>query len=228
MTGRDVNEALSRHTESGRLIPQKGQAGNPLVRGVTAAWLAEAFDMDIRAVKIRLRDCPVKSAHSRGTKMLSTYYELKVAAAYLVTPAFSTAEYLRGVKRGDLPASLQQTVWDALLKRQKWEEAAGQLWRTEKVREVLGVTFQTMKFTMQLWTETLDRQTELSDDQRKLIVELVDGLQSELYSALVENVGKAASGSQLEELPELIGESEPLTETVAVVDTFEDEIEALI
>jgi hypothetical protein len=225
---KDVNEALDRHTESGRLIPQKGQAANPAVRGVTASWLAEVFDMDVRVVKARLRDCPVKSSHSRGTKMLTTHYDVKVAAAYLVTPAFSTAEYLRGVRRGDLPAALQQTVWDALLKRQKWEEAAGQLWRTEKIRDVLGLTFQSMKFTIQLWSETIERQTELSDTQRDLIVTLADGLQSDLYNALVENVGKAATGSQLEELSDLVGEGESLPEMLSVVDTWEDEIEALI
>lgn len=186
------------------------------------------FDIDIRVVRLRLKNCPIKSSHSRGTKMLTVRYDVRTAAAYLVTPAFSTAEYLRGVKRGDLPPSLQQTVWDALLKRQKWEEAAGQLWRTDKVREVLGITFQTMKFTMQLWTETLDRQTELSDAQRKLIVELVDGLQAELYDALVKNVGAAASGSQLDELPELIGEEGRLDATVAKVQTFDDEIEDMI
>lgn len=223
-----VVEALDRHTESGRLIPQKGQAANPVIRGVTASWLSEVFDMDVRVVKARLRDCPVKSSHSRGTKMLTTHYDVKTAAAYLVTPAFSTAEYLRGVRRGDLPAALQQTVWDALLKRQKWEETAGQLWRTEKIRDVLGITFQSMKFTIQLWSETIERQTELSDSQRDLIITMADSLQSDLYDALVKNVGNSQTGSQLEELPDLVGENESLPEMLEVVDTWDDEIEGLI
>lgn len=224
----DTSEQLDRHTESGRLIPQKGQSANPVIRGVTASWLAEVFAMDLRVVKTRLRDCPVKSSHSRGTKMLTTHYDVKTAAAYLVTPAFSTAEYLRGVRRGDLPAALQQTVWDALLKRQKWEEAAGQLWRTEKIRDVLGVTFQSMKFTIQLWSETVERQTELSDAQRDLIIKMADSLQSDLYDALVENVGNSQTGSQLEELPDLVGEKGSLPEMLEVVDTWDDEIEGMI
>ena len=102
------------------------------------------------------------------------------------------------------------------------------MWRTEKIRDVLGITFQSMKFTIQLWSETIERQTELSDAQRDLIVSLADGLQADLYNALVENVGKAETGSQLEELSELIGENDSLPEMLAVVDTWEDEIEALV
>ena len=45
----------------------------------------------------KLKFCPPMSVRRRGTKMLSTFYSIKEAAAYLVTPAFSTADYLRAV-----------------------------------------------------------------------------------------------------------------------------------
>lgn len=225
----EVNERLQRLTQTNRQSPDSGGLyADPLNRGVSVSWLAHVFDMDQATVKRKLGNCPVKTAKRRGTKQMTVLYDLKVAAAFLVTPAYSTAEYMRAVRRGDLPPALQQTVWDALLKRQKWEENAGQLWRTEKIREVLGSTFQTIKFTMQLWIDTLERQVEVSDEQRSIIINLVDGLQAELYDALVEQMNDNATGPQLDEMDELVGESGTVGETISLVESEEDEIAQLV
>jgi len=225
----DVDTRLSRLTETKRQMPATGGLyADPLNRGVSVAWLAHVFRMEQAAVKRKLGNCPVKTQRRRGDKMTTVLYDLPTAAAFLVTPAFSTAEYMRAVRRGDLPPALQQTIWDALLKRQKWEENAGQLWRTEKIRTVLGSTFQTIKFTMQLWIDTLERRVEVSDEQREIIVSLVDGLQAELYDALIQQMNENATGPQLEEMDELVGESGTVGETIARVESEDDEIEQLI
>ena len=226
---KDVEERLRLLTESKKQAPTtSGLYADPLNRGVSVAWLAHVFDMDQATVKRKLGNCPPKSVTARGTKQTRVLYDLKQAAAFLVTPAFSTAEYMRSVKRGDLPPALQQTVWDALLKRQKWEENAGELWRTEKIREVLGSTFQTIKFTMQLWIDTLEKQVEVTDAQRLAIIDLVDALQGDIYAALVEQMNSNASGPQLEEMQELVGEVGTVKETVALVESEDDEIAQLI
>lgn len=225
----DVEQRLSRLTETKKQAPATGGLyADPLNRGVSVAWLAHVFDMDQATVKRKLGNCPVKTAKRRGTKQMTVLYDLKVASAFLVTPAFSTAEYMRAVRRGDLPPALQQTIWDALLKRQRWEENAGQLWRTDKVRTVLGSTFQTIKFTMQLWIDTLERQVEITDEQREHIVGMVDGLQSELYDALVAQMNDNATGPQLDEMGELVGESDTVVETISLVESEDDEIEQLV
>lgn len=225
----EVEDRLQRLTETKRQAPTtSGLYADPLNRGVSVAWLAHVFGMDQATVKRKLGNCPVKTAKRRGTKQMTVLYDLKTAAAFLVTPAFSTAEYMRAVRRGDLPPALQQTIWDALLKRQKWEENAGQLWRTEKIREVLGSTFQTIKFTMQLWIDMLEKQVEVTDEQRDAIITLVDGLQSEIYEALVQQMNDNAHGPQLEEMHELVGEAGTVMETVALVESEDDEIEQLI
>lgn len=207
--------ALQKMTETKRQLPDTvGNSVNPEFAGVSIRWLAHVFRMHESVVERKLRECPVKSRRTRGTKMESVRYDIATAAAFLVRPSFSTMDYLKALKRNDLPAALQQTIWDALLKRQKWEEQAGMLWRTDKVREVLGSTFQTMKFTMQLWVDTLERQTEMTDEQRALVVVLVDELQNDLYEALVQNAEKAQTGSQIGDLKELVGEDIPLTEAI--------------
>lgn len=224
-----VEARLQRLTEMRRQAPDSaGLYADASSKGVTVAWLSQVFEIPVPVVKAKLKFCQPKTVRRRGEKMVSTYYDIKEAAAYLVTPAFSTADYLRAVKRGELPPALQQQIWDALLKRQKWEENAGQLWRTEKVREVLGGTFQTIKFTIQLWADTVEREVELLPDQRAIIVKLADKLQEEIYNSLVQRAAGEATGPQLDEMPDHVGESAVVTSTVALVESEEDEIAGLI
>jgi hypothetical protein len=163
--------------------------------GVTTAWLAQVFGMDPTTVKKRLADCPPLHRRKAGYT-----YDLKVAAQYLVKPVFNTHEYLKSMKPSELPSQLQAAYWDAALKRQKWEENAGQLWRTEAVLAVLAEAFQTIKFTMQLWADNLERVTGLTDEQRDVLVKAVDGLQDELHTALVRNAKEKSTPALISEI----------------------------
>lgn len=198
--------------------------------GVTASWLAQAFGMDPKDVKRKLAGCPaLTEGNETGRGYQGRTYELKAAAAYLIKPKISAANFLRAVKKAELPSTLQQSFWDAMLKRQKYEENAGDLWRTDAVRQVLGETFQGLKFTMQLWIDTVERTTGLTGEQRKLLTELVDSLQGDLYRSLVERMQSKSTGPQLSELPSLLEESatEDDEENPEIV-SFEEQVNALI
>lgn len=196
------------------LITKQQQArgtGGPMVedmlQGVTVSWLSQVFGMDPKTVKQKLADCPPLHRRKAGY-----VYHLPTACRYLIPPAITAENYIKTMKPTDLPTAFQQSFWDAALKRQKWEENAGQLWRTDRVREVLGGTFQTIKFTVQLWADTLERQTGLSDDQRNLLVALVDELQSEIYKALVTQAAEKQTTPQRGELNEMLGEPPVVTD----------------
>lgn len=220
---------LERITEARRQAPDAaGLHTDPAFSGVTVAWLAAVFGMDERTVKAKLKFCPVKRSRRRGRTMVTNFYDIKEACRYLVVPAVTTQDVLRELKRGQLPPALQQSVWDALLKRQTWEERAGQLWRTEKVREVLGSTFQSIKFTTQLWAETVERTTELSHEQRELIVSLSDQLLADIYASLVEQESASATGPQLSEMEEHVGETVPVPAVIHEVESDEDDEEYAI
>ena len=182
----------------------RGQ-NSPLVEdmmaGVTVSWLSQVFGMDPKTVKAKLADCPPLHRRKAGY-----VYHLPTACRYLIPPAISAEQYIKTMKPSDLPTAFQQSFWDAALKRQKWEENAGQLWRTDRVREVLGQTFQTIKFTVQLWADTLERQTGLTLEQRELLTQLVDNLQEEIYKALVTQAAEKKTPSQRGELNEMLGE----------------------
>lgn len=169
-------------------------------KGVSVSFLAKAFRVAPQTARERLSRCPPisDSVNFDGPKQ-QFRYDLAEAASYLITPKLTPEQFLQAVKRADLPPSFQQQFWDARLKQQRWEQEAGQLWRTEKVQEVLGTAFQQMKFTMQLWVDHLERETGLTDRQRELLIQLVDGLQQDIYDALVAQAEAKTTGSVLME-----------------------------
>lgn len=205
---REVSEELLDTMVRQKAMGVNPKTGGPIVEdmmaGVTVSWLSQVFGMDPKTVKQKLADCPPLHRRKAGY-----VYSLPVAAQYLVKPALSADQFMKSIKQADLPASMQQMFWDAALKRQKWEENAGQLWRTDKVREVLGSTFQTIKFTIQLWADTIERQIGITAEQRELLIKMSDELQGEIHKRLVEDAKNKRVGTQRSELAEMTGERDP-------------------
>ena len=102
-------------------------------KGVTISWLAQAFGLNPVTVKARLRKCPPMQRLRTGY-----LYDFRMAAPYLVKPVFDVKEYLKTMRPEELPTKLQEKYWSALMRRIKYEERAGMLWRTERVLTVLG------------------------------------------------------------------------------------------
>lgn len=151
------------------------------MHGVTVGWLSQMFRTDPTTVKKKLRDCPPIARRKAGY-----VYDLKVAAQYLVKPVFDIEQVMRQMKPSELPTHLQDAYWSAMRSRQKWEEDAGQLWRTERVMEVLGEVFQQIKFSIQLWPDHVRRAAGLSPEQRELLIQMGDALQAEIHRRLTE------------------------------------------
>lgn len=208
----DINDRLAQHAEGRRLARNGGQntkvaelPADDALGGVTVGWLASVFQMDPKDVKRRLADChPINPGKMTGRGVQGRKYALKDAAPYLVPPKISHAEFMRSIKKGDLPPSMQQTFWAAKLAEQKFLENAGDLWRTEKVREVLAGTFQSLKFAIQLWPDMLRSEVGLTEQQQEILVRLGDKLQGELYDALVQRMNDNHSGPQSDEYDEIV------------------------
>jgi hypothetical protein len=164
--------------------------------GVTVGWLATVFGMDPVNVRRKLRDCAPIMKRKAGH-----VYDLKAAAQYLVKPVFDVEQYLKGMKPSELPTHLQDAYWSAMRKRQQWEADAGMLWRTEAVVEVLGDVFQTIKFAMQLWPDTVERSMGLTPEQRAMMISMSDSLQAEIHKKLIEMPRLKQTPSTLSEAP---------------------------
>lgn len=164
--------------------------------GVSIPWLSAMFRKNRRTITEALLQCkPI--AQGKGGGML---YDLAEAATYLVVPRRDIKSFLKSLTAKDLPQELRETFWNAKLKEAKYRMVAGELWPTASVLEVFGETFKTIKTTTQLWTDTIDVSYPLSNDQRNLLIELVDKLLGELHQALIENAKSTATESFLAEI----------------------------
>ncbi len=168
-------------------------------RGVSLTWLAQVFRMDKNTVKKRIAPCaPV------GKRLGFDVYALRQVAGYLVQPKVDIGQWIKSLRPNDLPPYLQTMYWDAALKRQKWEENAGDLWRTDVILDTFGDLAMTMKSQIQLWVENIDRVNNITPEIRAAITGQSDILLAEIYKILIEAPNKRRSTSQLAELPAMI------------------------
>lgn len=150
--------------------------------GVTVNWLMQAFQMSREDVRKRVAAC----APLRYDGNNRPVYDFREAASYLVKPKIDIQTYIKQLKPKQLPNEMQTEYWSARLKQQNWEVKAGKLWRTEDVVDLFSEMFKNIKQTCQLFPDTIERESGLTEPQRKRIVELVDALQQEIYESVVE------------------------------------------
>lgn len=145
------------------------------------AQLAQLFRTDAKTLPRRLRRLRPVATRS-GVRVFS----IRDAAAYLVKPGYSIEEYIRGMHPNDLPVGLQKEFWAGLKSRQSYEIQNGDLWPTSQIVEAFGEAFKDARMTILLFAETVERETGVTDAQRKVLRRLGDGLIEELRTALVE------------------------------------------
>ena len=162
--------------------------------GVSASWLAHVFGMDKNTIAKKLSTAGVQPSARRGSTPL---YRIPDAAPYLVKPKVDLVTYIKSLRPNDLPPILNAAYWDAMLKRQKWEENAGDLWRTADVLEVFGDMAFGIKTTVSLWVEEVDRTRGLDAGQRETITQLSDKLLEQIHQQMIEAPRKRRTSSSL-------------------------------
>lgn len=138
--------------------------------------------MSREEVRKKLSACPPIRYDANNRPL----YDLREAASYLVKPKIDLNSYVKTIKPKQLPNELQTEYWSARLKQQNWEMKAGKLWRTEDVVDLFGELFKSIKQSCQLFPDTIERETGITDHQRKRLTELVDALQQEIYQSVVD------------------------------------------
>lgn len=164
-------------------------------RGVTVAWLCQAFAIPRRQIEAKLTGCPAMRTMGRGMKV----YDLRVAAAYLVKPKLDIASYIKNLDPKDLPERLKREFWAAKLAEQRWRRQAGELWASEDVIAVFGEVFKLIKSKSQLWADSLDTVEVLSDAQRETLTDLVNDLMSQIFKMLEDLESGRATAGQIAE-----------------------------
>lgn len=161
---------------------------------VSLTWLSKAFRKDLYTVKKRLADCP-PTRYAGGNR---PEYDFVLAASYLVDPKFDITEVIKTMQPKDLPVDLQKDYWTAMRAKQRFEEEAGQLWRTEDVLDVFGEAFKLIRTSTQLWASQLERSSGLTQDQYKHLQAATDSLLDELHEKLTSLQNKQKTPNALQ------------------------------
>ncbi|HLP67882.1 MAG TPA: DUF1441 family protein, partial [Rhizobium sp.] len=183
----------------------------------TMAQLAQLFETDAKTLPRRLR-----GIRPAGTRNNASTYKIRDAASRLVKPGYSIEQYLQRMHPNELPVGLMKEFWAGQKSRQEFEIKAGDLWNTAQVVEALAEAFKVARMTILLMPETIERETGVTDGQRKVLRRLTDGLIDELREALVEKFKDYEPTTRPAELPSFNGVG-PGEDGDRVLQTEEDE-----
>ena len=172
--------------------------------GVNVSWLCTAFGLSRRTVINRMAGVRPIRLGARHAPI----YNIGEAAARLVKAEINYVDALKNMRPQDLPPMLQAVFWDAMIKKLDWEKKAKHLWHTSDVLDVLTDLFGTIRVTMQLWPEELEKAHKLSDAQLQFIRDQVDALQGTLYEKMTTRAAMSQTGPVADLPPDAVDEKD--------------------
>lgn len=168
-----------------------------IASGLPVTELAKIFRTNNLNVRRKLA-----SVKPIGERAGDPVYDIADAAACLVKPRVDLAEYIKTLRPADVPVALQKQFWDAQLGRQKFEEQAGQLWRTEKVQTAVGDMFKVVRQKVRLFADAVDRESALNEEQRVILTRMSDELLEDMFKAVVEHFTDYDSSEERDDIYE--------------------------
>lgn len=165
--------------------------------GCNLSQLCVIFKMDRRTVAEKIHEVP--PCDSRGGYPI---YQIRDVAPYLVKPAYDVEAYLRRMNHKDLPPMLSKEFWGGLKAKQDYQLREGELWHTTDVIKAVSELLKTLRMSILLQLDTVERDTVLTPVLRKRMMDLTDGALNSTADAIIERFGEGAvlEESQDEEL----------------------------
>ena len=148
----------------------------------TMAQLAGLFRTDAKTLPQRLKKVPTEGKNRNGYNV----YDIRKAASFIVTPGYEIEEFIRQMSPQELPPLLQKEYWNGQNARLKYERELGNLWPTPDVAEFVGELLSTVRMSLLLVADDVDREESLTDGQKQIIRRIMDGLISTLKEKLAE------------------------------------------
>lgn len=156
---------------------------NPFYRGCTATELSKLFGMPLQTV----RDSLVEVVPC-GIRGKSDLYAIKEAARVLIrdddTEAETVSRILR-LRHTDLPKMLSKEYWAGQTAKQRYEIVAGDLWSTTKIVEWLSDAYKTLRLSLMLMADTVEREEALTPTQRQTITRMIDATLNDAAERLI-------------------------------------------
>lgn len=164
-------------------------------KGVTIGQIAKLFETTPYVVNQSIdKISPI------GMRRGAPVYNLREAASLLCTPILNDTDIERTILKmspGDLPKRLHKDFWAGLRSRQAYEKEAGDLWPTAKVVENVGAVYKLVAMSVRLTGDAVERQVELSERQRVIIKDQMNGMLRNL-ERLIKEKFEAPEGTPAE------------------------------
>jgi hypothetical protein len=136
----------------------------------TIAQLAQLFETDAKTLPRRM-----KTVLPRGTRKGNKVYSIREAAQFIVTPGYEIEEFIRQMSPQELPPLLQKEFWNGQRARLEYETKMGMHWPTPEVISFVGELANTIRMTLLLVADDVNREQSLTDGQRKVFQRITDG-----------------------------------------------------
>lgn len=163
-----------------RSLDDESQAA--LYEGLNQSQIATAFRIDIRTVQRKLH-----GVEPCGIRNGSKVWGIWKCAPYLVKPNMDVETYIKRMHHNELPKHLTKEFWAGQRARQDFMLKEGDLWPTTEVVKKVGELMKLMSMSLKLLADTVDRQAELTDKQRRIIMEVADNTAEDLVNSVSEH-----------------------------------------
>jgi len=159
--------------------PRDRITDSALYQGLTARELAIIFHLKPDTVKAR-----IGALKASGERYGYPLYNIRDAAPFLVPPPADMVSHVMRLNHTDLPKILSKEYWFGQNARLKYEEASGNLWKTQDVVEYFADSFKDIRMAILLLLDRVERETAFSDRQRQALQAIIDSTLEDIRGRL--------------------------------------------
>ena len=160
-------------------------------QGASLIQLTGIFEMDMRDIKAKITGVVQPCGERRGHPI----YKIKDVAPYLVQPPYDIDEFIQRMSVADLPTILRKEYWAGMRSRQLFEKEQAELWPTSQVVETVSTLLKTIRMSLLLAREAVERETELTERQRAIVTKIVDNALEEAHGTVIKQFSKSNAKS---------------------------------
>lgn len=172
----------------------RNDEGSTLVvhQGASLAQLAALFEMNQRDIKSKIAGAVQPCGERRGHPI----YKIKDVAPYIVNPPYDIDEFIQRMTVADLPHVLRKEFWAGMRSRQLFEKEDAELWPTAEVVDTISSLLKTVRMSMLISREAVERETELTPRQRAIITRIIDNSLEEAHAAVTKQFKRVKANAK--------------------------------
>lgn len=173
-------------------------------QGASLSQLSTIFKMDQRDLKLKVSQGNVKPC---GERRGFPIYQIYDVAPHLAKKVFTDEELERLITKmtiADLPPILRKEFWAGLRSRQLFEKEAATLIKADDAVSLVEELLKTLRLSLLLSRDIIERETELTENQRHIVNENIDRALESAHDAVVRRFG------EIKERQEIVTDDEEL------------------